>query len=267
MSRGLPMQFWGLAPDGESLIYGAMLPVEYRKMADVEDVMWYYRALHRNVAAALRSVAPAGTAVLDAGCGTGGLLRALRREERGWRLAGVDLSPLACELTRERTGALVLEGSVERMPFGASSYGAIVSCDVLCQVPNPACALDEFRRVLMPGGVLVLTMPAFPWMYSYHDRQVGNLRRYTRGGLADLLRGTGWRPLQLTYWNMLPFPLAVLRRKVFPAREGESDVRLFSPFVESAFDAAMRLEHRWIARGYALPFGSSLLAVARAEPN
>ncbi|MBX3736419.1 MAG: class I SAM-dependent methyltransferase [Candidatus Didemnitutus sp.] len=240
---------------------------EYRKMADVEDVMWYYRALHRNVATALRGVAPAGAAILDAGCGTGGLLRALRREERGWRLAGVDLSPLACELTRERTGALVLEGSVEQMPFGADSYEAIVSCDVLCQVVEPARALGEFRRVLKPGGVLVLTLPAFPWMYSYHDRQVGNLRRYTRGGLADLLRAAGWRPLAMTYWNMLPFPLAVLRRKVFPAREGESDVHLFSPSVEGGFDAMMRLEHRWIARGHALPFGSSLLAVARAEPG
>lgn len=266
MRPGLPMQFWGLAPEGESRNYGAMQPEEYRKMADVEDVMWYYRALHRNVAAALRPVVPVGAAVLDAGCGTGGLLRALRREERGWRLAGVDLSPLACELTRERTGALVLEGSVEQMPFGAVSYDAIVSCDVLCQVSDPTRALGEFRRVLKPGGVLVLTMPAYPWMYSYHDRQVGNLRRYTRGSLADLLRGAGWRP-RLTYWNALPFPLAVLRRKVFPAREGESDVQLFSPFVESAFDAAMRLEHRWIARGHALPCGSSLLAVARAESN
>ena len=259
------MQFWGLAPRRESHIYGAMLPEEHRKMADVEDVMWYYRALHRNVAAALSGVTAPGAAVLDAGCGTGGLLRALRLMQRGWRLAGTDLSPLACELTRERTGALVLEGSVEQMPFGANSYAAIVSCDVLCQVQDPARALGEFRRVAKPGGALVLTMPAFQWMYSYHDRQVGNLRRYARGELADLLRGAGWRPLSLTYWNMLPFPLAVLRRKIFPAAEGESDVRLYPPFVEGTFDAVMKLEHGWISRGQALPFGSSLLAVARSE--
>lgn len=242
-----------------------MQPEEYRKMADVEDVMWYYRALHRNVATAVSSVAARGAAVLDAGCGTGGLLRALRQTQRGWRLAGVDLSPLACELTRERTGALVLEGSVEQMPFGADSYAVIVSCDVLCQVSDPLRALEEFRRVVKPGGALVLTMPAFQWMYSYHDRQVGNLRRYARGELGDLLRMAGWRPLQLTYWNMLPFPLAVVRRKIFPAAEGESDVRLYPPWLERAFDAMMRAEHRWISRGHALPFGSSLLAVARAE--
>jgi SAM-dependent methyltransferase len=238
---------------------------EYRKMAAVEDVMWYYRALHRNVGAALRRVAPPGAAILDAGCGTGGLLRALRQMERGWRLAGMDLSPLACELTRERTGALVLEGSVEQMPFGSGSYAAIASCDVLCQVPDPRRALDEFRRVLKPGGVLVLTMPAFQWMYSYHDRQVGNLRRYNRGELADLLRGASWRPLSLTYWNMLPFPFAVLRRKAFPAGEGESDVRLYPSWMEGTLDGMMRLEHQWISRGHALPCGSSLLAIAQME--
>jgi SAM-dependent methyltransferase len=242
-----------------------MHPEEYRKMAAVEDVMWYYRALHRNVGAVLQRVAPPGAAVLDAGCGTGGLLRTLRQMNRGWRLAGTDLSPLACELTRERTGALVLEGAVEQMRFGNNSYAAIVSCDVLCQVPDPRRALAEFSRVLKPGGALVLTMPAFQWMYSYHDRQVGNLRRYARGELADLLRGAGWRPLSVTYWNMLPFPLAVLRRKFFPAGEGESDVRLYPPWMESALDAAMRLEHLWISRGHALPFGSSLLAVAQVE--
>lgn len=234
-------------------------------MADVEDVMWYYRALHRHVAGALGRVAAPGAAVLDAGCGTGGLLRALRQTQRGWRLAGMDLSPLACELTRERTGALVLEGSVEQMPFGSDSYAAIVSCDVLCQVRDPVRALGEFRRVIKPGGALVLTMPAYQWMYSYHDRQVGNMRRYVRGELADLLRATGWRPLSLTYWNMLPFPLAVLRRKIFPAGEGESDVRLYPPWIEGPLDAMMRGEHHWISRGHALPFGSSLLAIARSE--
>lgn len=225
--------------------------------------MWYYRALHRHVAAAVCDVTAPGAAILDAGCGTGGMLRALRKMERGWRLAAVDVSPLACELTRERAGALVVESSVEHIPFGAASYATIVSCDVLCQVHDPARALAEFRRLVRPGGALVLTMPAYQWLYSYHDRQVGNLRRYSRGELADLLRAAGWRLENLTYWNTLTFPLAVLRRKIFPAAEGESDVRLYPPLVEGALDALMRLEHRWIATGNVLPWGVSVLAVAR----
>lgn len=240
-----------------------MLPEEYRKMADVEDVMWYYRALHRNVAMALHGVAGPGAEVLDAGCGTGGLMRHLAVTEPGWRLQGLDFSPLACELARERAGVPVTLGSVTALPFGAAEFDAIVSCDVVCQVEEPGRALAEFRRVLRPGGAVVLTMPAYRWMYSYHDRQVGNLRRYSRGELLGLLRAGGLRPVWSGYWNMLPFPLAVLRRKVFPAPEGQSDVRLYPAAVEGTFDAMMRLEHRWLAAGSPLPFGSSVIAVAR----
>ena len=242
-----------------------MVPEEYRKMASVEDAMWYYRALHRHVAAALGGAVGPGTDVLDAGCGTGGLLRRLAAAAGDCRFQGLDFSPLACELARERTGLPVTLGSVLALPFGDTTFDAIVSCDVVCQVAEPERALAEFRRVLRPGGVLILTLPAYRWMYSYHDRQVGNLRRYSRGETASLLQGSGFRPLAMTYWNTLTFPLAVLRRKVFPAAEGESDVRLYPAAVEGTFDAMMRLEHRWLAAGNPLPFGSTVLAVARKE--
>lgn len=238
---------------------------EYRKMADVEDVMWYYRALHRHVAAALRGVAGPGAAVLDAGCGTGGLLRRLAAAEPGWRLQGLDFAEIAVRTTRERTGLPATLGSVTALPFGDGQFDAVVSCDVVCQVPDARAALAEFRRVVRPGGAVVLTMPAYRWMYSYHDRQVGNLWRCSRGELNALLRASGWRPVWSSYWNALPFPLAVLRRKVFPAGEGESDVRLYPPAVEGTFSAMMNLEHRWLAAGNALPFGSSVLAVARVD--
>jgi SAM-dependent methyltransferase len=240
-----------------------MLPEEYRKMADVEDVMWYYRALHRNVASALRCVAGPGAAVLDAGCGTGGLLRSLARAESSWRLQGLDFSELACELARERTGVAVTLGSVTELPFADATFDAVVSCDVLCQVEQPERALAEFRRVLRPGGAVMLTMPAYRWMHSYHDRQVGNLRRYSRSELVTLLRADGFTTEWASYWNTLTFPLAVLRRKILPAGEGESDVRLYPPAVEGTFDAMMKLEHAWIARGWALPFGNGVMALGR----
>jgi len=81
-----------------------MEPDEYRKMAGVEDAMWYYRALHRHVIRRLRRSLGPAAAVLDAGCGTGGLLRRLHAAQPAWRLTGMDFSPLACALARERTG-------------------------------------------------------------------------------------------------------------------------------------------------------------------
>lgn len=241
-----------------------MQPDEYRKMAEVEDRMWYYRALHRHVTRSLRTAGlPADAAVLDAGCGTGGLLRQLRAAQSGWRLSGTDLSPLACQLARERSGAEIVEGSVAQLPFVDASLDAVVSCDVLCQVEQPATALREFARCLKPGGNVVLTMPAYQWLYSYHDRQVANLRRTTCHEMRGLLDAGGFRPTFATYWNTLPFPLAVLRRKFFSPANPTSDVRLYPAPLEFMFGAMMALEHGWLSAGGRLPYGSSMLMVGR----
>ncbi|HTL68156.1 MAG TPA: class I SAM-dependent methyltransferase [Lacunisphaera sp.] len=236
---------------------------EYHKMAEVEDAMWYYRALHRHVIGHLAAGAPDSFRVLDAGCGTGGLLRRILREHPGWRATGLDFSPVACQLARARTAAEIVEGSVLALPFANAAFEAIASCDVLCQVDAPERALREFHRCLAPGGRLVLTMPAYAWMYSYHDKQVGNLRRYDRGEVLRMLHDAGFGEARGTYWNTLPFPLAVLRRKMLPPPETGSDVFVFPRPVEAVFTAMMAAEHAWLARGGRLPFGNSVLTVAR----
>lgn len=225
--------------------------------------MWYYRALHRHVARELAGKIPAAGRVLDAGCGTGGLLRHLHQQEPGWQLTGLDFAPLACELARERTGSEIIQGSISLLPFADATFDAVVSCDVLCQVDDPAQALREFHRCLKPGGVTVLMMPAYQWMYSYHDREVGNLRRYARTEVNALVQATGLVVMHSTYWNMLPFPLAVLRRKILPPSEPASDVRLYPAPLEAALNSLMALEHGWRCLGASLPFGSSVLTVAR----
>jgi len=241
-----------------------MKPLAYRKMAEVEDAMWYYRALHRTVITALaRTMGGVRPAVLDAGCGTGGLLRRLQAAWPAWDLAGVDFSPLACALAQERTGLSVTEGSVTALPFAEGTYDAITACDVVCQVADAPAALGEFHRVLRPGGVVVLTMPAYRWMHSYHDRAVGNLRRYSRGETDALLRAAGFRVELATYWNTLLFPLAVLQRKVLQVRASSSDVRLYPAPVESFCNAMNLIEHAWLRRGGVLPWGNSVLAVGR----
>jgi ubiquinone/menaquinone biosynthesis C-methylase UbiE len=241
-----------------------MQPDEYHKMAAVEDAMWYYRALHRHVARSLTRVLGASAAqVLDAGCGTGGLLRHLRVKQPAWVLTGIDFSPLACALARERSRSEVVAGSITALPFTDGRFDAIVSCDVVCQVAAAELALQEFHRCLKPGGTIVLTMPAYSWMYSYHDRAVGNLRRYDRGEVNALLRAAGFTVVTSTYWNTLLFPLAFVRRKLLPPAQSVSDVRSYPPLVEAFFNGLMALEQAWLSLGVSLPFGNSVLTVAR----
>lgn len=237
---------------------------EYRKMAAVEDRMWYYAALHARMIGALRAGAASGP-LLDAGCGTGGLLRRLAETPWGREAIGVDLSPLACALSRERTTARIVEASLTDLPLADGKFGAVVSADVLYHVPDDTGALREIARVLRPGGLAVINVPAYPWLWSYHDVSVHSQRRYGRAELRAKLTAAGLGPLQVTHWNAFLLPLVVLRRKLLPAPTSGSDVEDYSPWLNATLEAILKAEGAVMRACGGLPFGSSLLAVARKE--
>ena len=124
-------------------------------------------------------------------------------------------------------------------------------------------ALVEFHRCLAPEGILVLNLPAYSWMLSRHDAAVYNVRRYTRSGIARLLRGTGFRLLYASYWNFVLFPVMVITRKLLPARaDGASDVRPYPAPIEALCRAVTGFERALLKGGLRLPFGGSLIAIA-----
>lgn len=241
---------------------------EYRKMAAVEDRMWFYRALHAHIRRELAAGLGHGPAqILDAGCGTGGLIRRLTTLEPAWRWTGVDVEPLARALARERVGPAVeiLEASVTALPFEAGAFDAVVLSDVIYHLDDDGAALREAHRVLRPGGILVVNVPAHRWLWSYHDVATHGRRRYGRTELKDKLTAAGFRPdtVRLTHWNALLLPLVAVRRKLLPAPAGGSDVVEYSPLLEWLGDAAMTLERTWLRGVGSLPFGVSLLAVGK----
>jgi SAM-dependent methyltransferase len=231
--------------------------------------MWWFAALHANLMLACRRLGGrAAGPLLDAGCGTGGLLARLAAALPERAVIGLDADRFACTRAADKSGRPVCAGSINALPFAEGAFGIIVSADVLCHAGvDESAALAQFRRCLGADGVLILNLPAYPWLMSGHDRAVANVRRYTRRGLMRLLEGAGFRVLLATYWNTLLFPLMVLTRKLAPARGGAaSDVKTYSPAVERLCRAATALEHAWLARGGRLPFGGSLLAVAARHP-
>ncbi len=242
-----------------------MEAAEYRKLAEVEDRMWYFRALHGHVERTLiAGLGPAGGSILDAGCGTGGLIRRLASRHANWRWTGVDVEPLAYELARERTaGAEIRAANVTALPLADASFDAVVSADVLYHVDDDAAALREFFRVLRPGGMVVLNVPAYRWLWSYHDEAVHSRRRYGRKELLAKVGAAGFTATRGTHWNALPLPLVVVRRKLWPAPRDGSDVSLFPAPIETVFRGAMAMERAWLETFGALPFGSSIFIVAR----
>lgn len=242
-----------------------MNDTEYRQLAELEDRLWHFEALHNHVRRALTKYSlPPNAALLDAGCGTGGLLRRLSKWLPAYQSRGLDVAPLAVQLARERTACPIAEGSVTALPYADASFDAITSIDVLYHLEKPAEALREFARCVRPGGLVIINVPAYRWLWSYHDTAVNSHHRFTRSEIKTLLRDVGLQPVYATYWNTLLFPAIVLRRKLLPApRDGSSDVREYSAPISALLRALLGIERLWLKTGLTLPLGTSVFVVAR----
>lgn len=238
---------------------------EYEHMHAVEDRMWWYRGLRRLVADQLAralSRSQAGGPVLDAGCGTGGMLRVLGPAIVGRPTIGLEYDPVAAGLAKAKSERPVVSGSVNELPLGNGTLGAYVSLDVLCHANvEPARALKEAYRCLGPGAIVVFNLPAYSWMLSAHDRRVHNARRFTRGEARALISAPGFRILRASYWNTLLFPLMLLHRLI-ERDDAESDVRDYPRWLDAIFSSALAIERAALGAGLSLPFGGSLLIVA-----
>ena len=148
--------------------------------------------------------------ILDAGCGTGGLLARLAASYPERAVFGLDLDPQACTRAAVKSARPVCAGSVNELPFADGAFAAIFSADVLChEGVDERRALRQFHRCLAEDGWLILNLPAYRWMLSRHDAAVRNVRRYTASGPSPLLQAVGFRPVYMSYWNALLFPLMV----------------------------------------------------------
>ncbi|RAI60531.1 class I SAM-dependent methyltransferase [Roseicella frigidaeris] len=241
-----------------------MDPAQYQIMDAVEDSMWWYRALHAEVLDALAASRPDPGPLLDAGCGTGGFLARLRQARPDLAAVGLEHHLPAARRAAAKSGRPVLRGTVHALPFAEASFAAVVSLDVLCHAAvDPVQALPELRRVLCPGGVLVLNLPAFDWLRSGHDVEVQNARRFTARGVAAMLARVGLAGIRLRYWNSLLLPLMVARRKlVARAMTTRSDVARYPAWLDDSLHATTRLERRLRAIGIPFPAGGSVLATA-----
>jgi SAM-dependent methyltransferase len=246
----------------------AVEPAEYELMDAAEDGMWWYRSLHGQILDTLDAAGPRPGRLLDAGCGTGGFLARLRATRPGQPAVGLEYFPDAAGRAAAKAGVPVSVGSVNALPFADASFTTVVSLDVLSHgAVDPGQALAEMRRVLAPGGLLVVNLPAFDWLRSAHDLRVHNTRRFTTGGATLLLQAAGFTEVRPRYWNALLLPLMVVQRKLLArAPDHGSDVAPFPPWLNRSLSAVTWLERRlqrWGERwNLGFPAGGSVLVTA-----
>lgn len=239
-----------------------METIEYQAMFDQEQRFWWYRALHNITLDRIQQLQlPADSRLLDAGCGTGGLLQKLHGRFPTMQLTGLEYNPAGLALIQVPAGIDVVSGNVNAMPFPDDYFDVIVMNDVLYhRSVKPADCLAECRRILKPGGTLLVNVSAYNWMRSAHDRQVHTRERYTAHTLGKQLSGAGLHIWQLGYWNSLLFPLMALHRLTLGRLKTGSDVESLPAWLDNLFFRIIQCEAVLQRYHIYLPFGGSVWA-------
>src|SRR3954452_4427329 len=163
---------------------------EFEAMLALEDRHWWYRGRRRIVRAAIDGAGlRSGARLLDAGSGSG---RTLDEPGAYGSVAGIEQTPSAVEAARHRGHAEVSQAAIEAIPPPDASFDLVTCLDVLEHTPDDARSLRELRRVTRPGGALVLTVPAYPRLWSPPDVVTRHYRRYTRRALRRAAEAAGW---------------------------------------------------------------------------
>jgi SAM-dependent methyltransferase len=240
---------------------------EIDEMRRLEDHHWWFVGKRLLVAALLGDVlARPGLRVLDVGCGTGGVLAGLGN---GVRPFGIDRSPLALAHCRGRGLAAVACAGAGALPFAAASFDVVLLLDVLEHFAEEQALLAEVRRLVRTGGHVLVSVPAFQFLWSEHDEVLQHVRRYRAGELRRVLAEAHLTVERLTYTNAAAFPPALVVRGLLQRlglwAGGRTDFREHGSLVNGTLLGAYRLEARALARGMRLPVGLSVAALARVN--
>jgi SAM-dependent methyltransferase len=252
----------------ESIRFAAVEEQVYQELYELEDEHWWFRGRRAVIRALLdRAPLPERPRILDAGCGTG---RNLVELGALGDARGVDPSPDAIAFCRRRGLGAVTEAGIESLPFPDGSFDLVVATDVIEHIEDDAGALAELGRVAAGGGFLLLTVPAYMWLWSQHDDSHHHRRRYTLRMLRDRVQAAGWRPTAESYFNTtLLGPIAAVRtltRRRSGSR-GRSDYQLTEGPLNTVLSLPMRGEAALIRRGAHLPAGVSIgMLCQRAQP-
>lgn len=193
----------------------SMQNLAYELLFQVTKQNWWYRVRREIVKGCIERYCPrpkGNLKILDVGCGIGDLLKELH----SWGEArGIDNSPQAVALCQEQTISNVTKGSATDIPFSDNKFDVVLALDILEHIENDSRAIQEIHRVLQPGGLAIIFVPAFNFLWGKSDELGQHLRRYTLKELKNKMKGRGFRVLKASYFNFFLFlPIWLVRLAV-----------------------------------------------------
>lgn len=237
----------------------------YPIMFRIEQSHWWYtgrrKILANFVAEICRRVTDRRPRILDVGCGTGANL--LMLSEYG-DAEGVDISNDALAFCRERGLDQVKLGAGEALPYDDGTFDLVTALDVVEHMDDDLTGLREMRRVLRPGGRVLIFVPTFMFLWGLQDDVSNHRRRYRLSELRRVLEQAGFEVERTTYANITFFlPILLVRQLMrVTGMKAESENNINVPALNGVLGRLLGAES-WILKRMNIPFGVSGLCVAR----
>jgi SAM-dependent methyltransferase len=239
----------------------------FDRMAELDQDHWWFIARRKILSDIIARIAkpPTQARVLEVGCGTGHNLPMLGKFGG---LEACELDECARALASQRFGREIKSARLPDLSmFERGTYDLVALFDVLEHVSDDVASLKAILKRLKPGGALVLTVPANPWMWSAHDVAHHHFHRYSKRELERVVRKAGFEIQLLSFFNTLLFPLVAAARIVGKVtRKDSADDSLPSAPVNALLEKIFGLETGMVGR-VPMPFGVSLVAVLRRPAN
>jgi len=223
---------------------------------------WWFQAKARLVSAAIRQYRPPRGLLVDLGAGAGGVTAALDwpHEDK----IAVEGNEELAQTIRDRHGLRAVAADIHAVPLESRSASVVCLLDVIEHLDDPEVVLREARRLLAPGGLVVVTVPAHEWLWSAADTELGHARRYTRTRMRLDLDQSGLEPLTITHVFSWLLPPVWLRRRLTRRDQADLGLETQSAAIDRAAALLSGIEARIVQRTW-LPAGTSVLSVAVAR--
>ncbi len=244
-----------------------MEPFAYKRMAEIQEVHWWYEG-RRNILRSIISnlVLPASPSILEVGCGPGANLRMLGSFGS---VAGMEPEDFARQNAKNISGCDITSGTLpHNIPY-QDPFDIVCAFDVIEHVDEDQESIKALYAITKPGGYAIFTVPAHPFLWSYHDSIHHHKRRYKKCGFTTLLKNAGYKIEFISYYNFWLFPIVVavrFLRMALHLSDRADDVMPRSRIVNTILSHVFGSE-RFLLRRTTLPFGVSILAVCRRPPE